>query len=506
MSAKDQNDKLRDGTLPKDPQEASEPFSPDSGVRKAALRVVGANDAASLPDPSDIYAEHALLGCLLWCGANSPDSVTLAKVADLVGASEMFYSRPHGFIFDAMLAIVAKGGAIDVVSVHGELVRARKERAAGGIEYLEKLEASADTVSEQKARTYAGAIRDAFTRRHLIAAARRIEADARSGKMGAVEAAGAAMEATRIAAETVAGESGVTRISQAVAGVYRDLVSGVKAECSSTGLREFDDAMDGGLYPRETSILGAWTSVGKSALAATMALNLVRSDPKAAVMYVTLEMSASQFTRRIISSTARVNSRRIRRRTLNPTEHSQVAAAASEIGKLHVYFVDVMPQTILSIHERATKLRRKLSGDGVSLRLIVIDLVTQVKATQIAQKKGNREQEVAEISRGLRFLANENHCHVLGTAHLSRDGQKRTGKARLPKTYDLRESAMLANDANNVFLLHRDVDEREQFIPNQPAALIIPKQRDGEKAMVLLKVEPEFVQFSDWDGERDGWF
>jgi replicative DNA helicase len=497
MKRKDENDRLLDGTLPQDPEEGTAPIAGAAPVRAATARLM----AKEPPLPSDPHAEAALLAALLWSGVYAPGALTPNSVRDILESSEMFHSAAHRAIWDAIVDVSDKKLSVDQVSVHSSLVRARADAAAGGIAYLDELIASAVATPEAKLRAHAQAIRDTWVRRAMIAAAREIETVARSGETAASDVVMKAQDLVTGISKSASTDSSFVRISNCLADIIKTMGDG-RGFGISTGFRDIDDA-SAGLFRCETTILGARTSVGKSALAVAVAKNVAASSHeghKLAVMYVTLEMPAQAFTARVISSLSEVDAKKLRRHTVAPggEEYARVLRAADLIGRLPIYFVGGQRHSMLSIHGAATKLTAKLQREGISLALIVVDHVGLVRPSA-ASLKSTREQQVAEVSRGLRFLAEQHNCHVMGLAQINRMAELRK-PGSMPQLSDLRESGSLEQDADNVWLLHRDFDEKRRPIPGKPAKLALAKQRNDGQAFVLLKCEPQFVRFSDWDG------
>ena len=189
---------------------------------------------------------------------------------------------------------------------------------------------------------------------------------------------------------------------------------------------------------------------------------------------------------------------KIRRGTLSSDESSRIFAEVEKLYRMPLYFLDKQQQSMMTIYAGATKLAAKLARDGKKLALIVVDHIGLVMPSSNASAKRNREQEVAEASRGLRFLASEFHCHVFGLAQIGRDAAKRKGTDSMPQLHELRESGSLENDADNVLILHREFDAHNMPVPNVPAKLAVAKSRNDKRDFMLLRFEPEFVRFSEW--------
>lgn len=490
MTAKDQNDRLREGTLPEDPSVGAIPVEPNTEVRRAVA------DQSRSQEPHDAQAEASLLGTLLWCGANAPDTVKVTSVSDLVPQPEVFFVPAHVAIYQAMTTVTTDGKPVDVVTVHSELVRQHRQRIAGGIEHLERLVTLAESCSIAKARAYAQAVRDTWLRRRGVAAAERAIETLRGGAVSAAEAIFTAIDLLRPIGEAVSSDAGTVSLKQSVKSVFGALTSEGPAEYLATGIRDLDELLSGGLFPRETSVFAARTSVGKSALCTQIALNIVQHYASIAALYVTLEMPAESFARRLIAARAGVDGRRIRRKTLNEFEMSALARAAMDIANRDLYFAQSQSQTILSIHAMATTKARALALEGKRLGLIVVDHIGLVKSSSPVASRGKRNEEVGENSRGLRFLAEQHGCHVIALAQVNREFEKRKGA--MPLLSEIKDSGAIEEDADNVCILHRKKDDKGMFIVGEPAWLAVAKSRNDALGILQLGFDRAHTRFNDW--------
>lgn len=492
----DDNDRAVDGTLPKDPS------ADTAKVKPAVLHVVKPGERRSIPEPSDPDAEDALLGALLWSGKYQPQMLRVKMVGDILENGIAFYGRGRTEIFDAITACAKDGAEHDPVAVFAQLVRTGNDRRAGGREMLDRLVDNASTVSETQARVYAQSIRETWARRLIISDARRLAEEARNPKASIDALVQQGRDAVAAASLRTASTAMSISLRQSAESLFQLLTKGNNTAIP-TGLRQLDEALNGGLRPGEVSLLAARPSVGKSTLAAQIAEHMTTVDPTCCALYVTLEMKHEMFTARLLSARSGVPMNNMRRMVLTPTQWSQVTAAVAELATKGVYFADSATQTLASIYATASQLSRILAREGKRLGLLVIDHVGLVKPSAEALKKSNREQQVAETSRGQRFIATEIGCHVMGIAHISREGEKDSGN-RMPQPRHLRESGALENDADTVMILHRERDPDTGIMrTDKPAALAIAKARLDETAIMLLGYEPQHARFSSWTNENE---
>lgn len=495
--ARDVNDRLLDGTLPDDPGDETESMPVASQARPSMLRLVEATTPpAQLALPHDLVAEASILSALLWAGTNAPTTLSPAGVRDLLAKSEMFFSKPHATIFDAMITVHAAMAPTSVVAVHSELRKTQREREVGGIDYLEKLVADARPTSEQAIRQSASAVRDAWMRRQVIKVAGALDRAARTGEYQA----GALLEHGHAAISDLGADmqtaSSFVSFATCAADVIRNAGAGTPL-AMSTGLVSLDDVM-GGFFPQEVTILAARTSVGKSALATQLAFAAVDKRPNEAVLYVSLEMPARSFTARVLSGRAHVSLKRLRRQTATLDDLARLKTATAEMKDWRVFFVDSQIQTLMSINTVAKRLGQTLAREGARISMIVIDHIGLIKPSADAAKK-QREQQIAEASRGLKFLSQEHHCHVMGLAQISRESEKQAEKDKMPRLHHIRESGAIEQDAENVLILHRDRDRYGRFPSDKPARLAVAKARNDALGLVWLAFDGDTGRFSPWE-------
>lgn len=490
MKPPDDSDRAQAGTLPADP-------SADT-VKAAPLRVVAPNERRSPDEPCDLAAERALLGALLWAGAHQQDTLRVQSVRDILDSGEPFYNRRAGAAFDAIRAAADEKQEHDPVAVYGQIIK----RGKGGpsLDDLWKLVDDASTVSERQARVYAQSIRDTWARRVVIRDARALIEEARNGTRPSSEILAKAQSVAKAFADSSRSSAGIVSVKESAVALFTELEKPNSA--IPTGLVDLDEALNGGLRPGEVSIVAARTNVGKSLLSMGIANHMASLGRGIGVLYVTLEMQHTSFTARMISASAAVSMGAIRRVCLNPSQWQRVTEATAEAAKKDIFFADNSSQTMSSVYSSALECSRRLARDGKRLGLVVVDHIGLVKPSAEAMKRANREQQVAETSRALRYIAQEVGCHVLGIAQIGRAFEKDGGE-RMPKLHHLRESGSIENDADVVMILHRERDAKTGLFTNdKPPALAIAKGRMDETAVMLLGFDSEHVRFMNWQGQE----
>lgn len=486
MTTQDENDKLRAGTLQADPT-----------ADATRLRVVKLTDKPKTTEPADLAAEDALLGALLWSGTNAPGMLRVRAVLDLLETGEPFYMRKNGDVYDAIVAVAAAGAEHDPVAVNAELVRQQKGTA--GLDFLRGLLNEASTVSERQARVYAESIRDAWARRKVILEAKILIEDAKGTRVATADLVTMAQAVATAAANRSASRSGFVWIKQSAEALFDKLTKG-QNEAFSTGLRDLDQATNGGLRPKETSIVAARTSVGKSLLATQIAEYMVTSRDDVGVLYVVMEMANEAMTARVLAARAGVPLSNLRRMVLNPTQWSGMMSAVVEAAPKRLAFADSRTQTLASVYSMGRACSMALNREGKRLAMVVIDHIGIIKPSAEVLKRGTREQQVAETSRGLAYIASELSCHVMGLVQIHRDAE-RQANTQMPKLHHLRESGAIENDADSILILHRPRDPKSGVFDNsKPPALALAKGRLDDTAIMLLEFQQARARFADYNG------
>ena len=248
-----------------------------------------------------------------------------------------------------------------------------------------------------------------------------------------------------------------------------------------TGLCDLD-AVLGGLQPSDLIILAARPSMGKTAFA----LNIAERCGVPALVF-SLEMSKNQLSDRSLSGRARINLTRLTTGKLYADDWERLNQAAGEISPLPIY-IDDSP----SLHFSEVRRRARIAYKRHGIRLVVIDYLQLMRGDAA---KGNREAEIASISRALKGLAKELCIPVLALSQLNRELEKRSNKR--PQLSDLRESGQIEQDCDVCLFLYRDeVYDKSPENPNRGTAeIIVAKHRNGPIGFAKVAFNPETVIF-----------
>jgi replicative DNA helicase len=233
--------------------------------------------------------------------------------------------------------------------------------------------------------------------------------------------------------------------------------------------------------------------MGKTAFCLNVAQHAAIDEQKKIALF-SLEMSKESLVQRMLTSEARVDSQRLRRGLLRDDEFPMLARAAGILSAAPVWIDDTPGITLLEMRSKA----RRLKADA-GIDLIIVDYLQLMQGPSGAE---NRQQEVSQISRGLKALAKELNVPVIALSQLSRAPEQRTGDHR-PQLSDLRESGAIEQDADLIMFLFRQemyegpVDKDGNSIEGK-AELIVGKQRNGPTGIVNLHFYKHYTRFANW--------
>ena len=438
---------------------------------------------------------------------------------------EDFYDRRHRLIFESICQ-ESEGGGADAPSlvVIDRLRRQGALQTAGGAEYIEQIVA-AQMIPKASIQRSGQIISEQAQLRQLIQAAQDIIQAAQEKEVEVGDKLDAAEQ--RIMKIRDRRDSGQGMID--MVDVMKDITSKMTEGTFGTkrGLVTGFERLDrylGGLQPGHFVVLGARPGMGKTSLALTMAANVARLND-CAVGVFSLEMPAQELVERLLASTAKVNMLDLKRnmptfetdpdRFFKVMERMGDAVAAMDNTIIHV---DDQPGlTLADVRHRTRNLERQVKKiDGQKkLGVIVIDYLQLMRASAGGSKNRSREQEVAEISKGLKGLAKELGITVIALSQLRRQVEQEgavgeDGKSkgdREPRLSDLRESGAIEQDADSVLVLHKpskaDEDDDESIDDASTVKLLVLKNRHGDRGAVMLDFRAQYTLFTPQAVRRD---
>jgi replicative DNA helicase len=429
--------------------------------------------------PSVIEAEESLIGAMLL----SPEAVSIAYETV---QPEDFYRPLHGQIFSAIIALANAGEPVDYVTVQAKL----QERGAVAIELAVLSALQMNTPSAANALHYADLVREKAQQRRLISVAGEIVDDAyvaTEDVVGLIDEAERKINAIGDAGR-VDSVSPLQRLLLSEAdileerGETRGRINGLE-----TGYKSLDLILQG-LQPSSMTIVGARPGTGKTAFALGILIH-VGAVVKRPALFFSLEMSRQELAERILASTARIDSSKLRTGDLSDADWNRAHEAFGYLQSAKVFIDDNPALTVMDVRARARRIRQQ-NGD---LGVVIIDYLQLMSSRGRAE---NRQVEVSDMSRSLKILARELQCPVIALSQLSRKLEERADKR--PMMSDLRESGSLEQDADVVLFLFRP--EQYGEVPNDKKAeaeIIVGKNRNGPTRTAHLTWRGEFARFDN---------
>jgi replicative DNA helicase len=448
--------------------------------------------AAGLKDkvpPHNDEAEQATLGALLL----DEDAVTTA-IQYL--RPDDFYSNANRRVYEAVLNLFNQGRKADIITVTAELRQSGELDAAGGPAYVAAL--TNVVPSSANVDYYAQIVKDGSVRRSLLRISGDVTAQSFDESLESrmiLEEAQQRFFDLSDNRQTFSFKSVKEIIPQAIETIEKlynskDAYTGIPS-----GLEELDN-MTSGFQNSELVIIGARPSIGKTALALTMASNMAINNRKRKIpiAFFTLEMSDMALTQRLISSEARIDSQKIRAGFLKPSDFTKLMEASGRIYEAPFYIVDMPNMKLLDLRAQQ------------KVEIIFIDYLTLIRS------ENNRlepHEQVSEISRSLKSLARELDIPIVALSQLGRPAE-----TNRPNLSDIRASGSIEQDADLVMFLHRerktdkktaDSGSPEHAEPEgMPTELIIAKQRNGPIGTVTIEFLPKYTRFESLAHPRGG--
>ncbi len=452
------------------------------------VNVVPIHEQAGRVPPQAVDVEQSVLGAMLIEREAIPRAIEILP-------ADAFYDGRHQRIYAAMQALFERGNPVDLVTLTEELKRRGDYEQIGGY-YLSEL--TTRVASAANVEYHARIIAEKSLLRKLIGTMTGVVGQAYDPTTDAFDLLdNAEREIFQISESQL--RKGAVPMRDVVRATFEQLhnlhgraggITGVPS-----GFTQLD-ALTGGWQPSDLIIIAARPSMGKTAMSLAMMRNAALHPEKPApVAYFSLEMSAGQLAQRLLTSEARVDAQAARTGRLHDDDWPKLARAAGRLAEAPI-FIDDTPG--LGILELRAKCRRLKAEHNIGL--VIVDYLQLMHGT-VQSKSGNREQEIAQISRSLKGLAKELSVPVIALSQLSRAVETRGGDKR-PQLSDLRESGSIEQDADVVGFIYRaerygiTVDENGNSTEGL-AEIIIGKQRNGPIGHVKLAFVNQFARFEN---------
>ena len=453
--------------------------------RKAASQETSRADR--LP-PHSHEAEQGVLGCILL----APNDCLGQCIEKLKAGPEVFYDLRHQTIYEALIAMYDKRDPIDIIMLQQRLKDRGLLDQIGGIPYLNALQDSVPSAANLT--YYLDIVEEKSLLRKMIhtctdVVGRVYDFDGEVDELlDEVERDILRMSESRSGGTIEPVKSLVNKAIGMVENYFnrQGTLGGL-----ASGFAELDRMTDG-MHGGEMIIIAARPSMGKTSLAMNIAESVVLNQ-KLPVGVFSLEMTAESLVLRMLCSNARVNLRNIREGFMSESDFPKLTSSAGKMSSAPLYIDDSPGLSILQLRTRA---RRMWQQHGI--KLFVIDYLQLLHSTS-RRAQENRQQEIAEISSGIKALAKELKIPIIVLAQLNREMEK--DKSRKPRLSDLRESGSIEQDADLVGLLYKpasdddDAPQTEDSPDGIPVNLLIAKQRNGPTGDVQLTFLKPYTRF-----------
>ena len=442
--------------------------------------------------PQAVELEEAVLGALML------DKDSVIAVQEYI-SPDSFYEPVHRTIYKAIEELSRALKPIDLYTVTEQLKSQGLLKEVGGASFLAQLTQKVGSAAHVE--FHAKIIAQKHVQRELIRSATEIQRQAYDETMDVTDLIGFAEKEIFDVAEGHVKRS-VQDSKSVLAKTLKSIEEAGKNKEAFSGVPSGFVAIDRetlGWQPSDLVILAARPAMGKTAFVLTMARNIT-VDHERPVAVFSLEMSAEQLMKRLIIAESGLDGTAVKSGKLTPDQWRHLESSTKPLGMAPLYIDDT---PALSIYEFRSKARRlKLHNN---IQLIIIDYLQLMTAAESGQNKGNREQEVAQISRTLKAIAKELNVPIIALSQLSRQTELRGGNKR-PQLSDLRESGAIEQDADIVAFIHRPEyygiteDEQGQSTAGM-AEFILAKHRNGSVGTINLRFRKEQARFLDYDAD-----
>ncbi|HEY8666578.1 MAG TPA: replicative DNA helicase [Tepidisphaeraceae bacterium] len=432
--------------------------------------------------PHSIEAEMCLIASMML------DKEMIGQVVQIVDR-DAFFQADHQILFDILVKLYEQNRPIDAIILREELIKRQLLDEIGGVPYLMQI---VNTVpSAAHGQHYAGIVREKALLRQLISASNEILRDAYAPhEQAELVLDKAEKRIFEIAEKKISGA--MVPMEDVLHEVF-EMIENRGQRGLETGFFEMDDMLNG-LQAGEMVIVAARPSMGKTAFAMNL-IEHISADNLMPCAVFSLEMSKQQLAQRMLCSRGNVDAHKLRRGMLSSEEFQKLAVTVGELAKAPIWVDDSPGLTPLELRAKARRL--KLQHD---IKCVMIDYM------QLMDNPGpeSRQQQISEISRGIKSVARELSVPVIALSQLNRQSEGRDGHR--PRMSDLRESGSIEQDADVVMLLHREDYYRmaePDFVPDNIAEVIIAKQRNGPTGTVKLTFLNKSTRFENLSAAAD---
>ena len=448
--------------------------------------------------PHNLEVEQALLGCLFLNPKAQSECFAKMQVGD-------FYSTGHQKIFKAMAENYISNKGVDYVTVAKSLDAKGELEDVGGVEYVADLTNAVPSASNFK--NYMDIIQNDATMRRLIELCQGgidycFKNTNSKEALQYMEKQIFDLSKEKDISELVHISEGINQVIDRMEklSIDKNAFRGIK-----TGFPTLDNYTRG-FHKGDLILLAARPGIGKTSLALNICSNAARIG-NATVAIFSLEMPISQIAQRTMCSVGNITMDNATTGTTNGKVWDTVMQTKEELSNVQIYVDDSSLTTPTQITSKCRRLKLEKGLD-----LVMIDYLQLMKADVVGKKdSGNRQQEVADLTRSLKIAARELDCPIIVLSQLSRDIEKRNDHK--PQLSDLRESGAIEQDADIVMFIDRvneanqEVSEDDEDVPQsddggQNCKLIIAKHRNGSLGAIPLIWRKELTRFEEPERNR----
>lgn len=438
--------------------------------------------------PQAVDLEEAVLGAMLL------EQDAVSNVIDIF-KEEVFYKEAHQKIFAAILSLFSDSKPVDILTVTQELKKQGNLELVGGAYYVSQL--TNRVASAANVEYHARIVLQKFLQRQLIRISSEIIKDCYEDTTDVFDILDRAERELFAVSET-----NLRRSYSTMMDLVREAVENIekakKSEGHLSGVPSGFAGLDritAGWQKADLVVMAARPGMGKTAFVLTMARNIA-VDFKLPIAVFSLEMTGVQLVTRLIASETELEADKLKRGNLEQYEWQQLNARIANLTDAPL-FIDDTPA--LSIFELRAKCRRLKAQHNI--QMVIVDYLQLMTAG--SDNRGNREQEISNISRSMKSLAKELNIPVIALSQLSRAVETRAGSKR-PILSDLRESGAIEQDADMVLFIYRpeyyQINEDEQGRSTEGLAqIIIAKHRNGSLGDVNLRFISKFARFAEYE-------
>lgn len=434
--------------------------------------------------PNSTEAEQGVLGCILLDPPN-----TIGICVEKFVSKEVFYDIRHQTIYETMIELWSDNDPIDLITLYERLKAWNLADQVGGIAYISTLPDQVPSAANLE--YYADIVREKYLLRRMITVCTNTVSrlyDAEGDIDTVLDECERDVLRVNESRVVVAQKSAKDLVKEVIIDIENSYSNRNPVTGISTGFRDFD-RLTGGLQFGEMVIIAARPSVGKTSLAMNIA-DYIAVDSNLPVGVFSLEMTAKSLMRRLVCARARVNSRNITDGFLGERDIPRLTNASSRLAAASIYIDDTGGLSVLQVRAKA---RRWAQQYGI--KVVVIDYLQLMNAIGGKRRYGNRQEEVTDISKGIKNLAKELNIPVVVLAQLNREMERDN---RRPRLSDLRESGSIEQDADVVsFIYKEETDDNEDDDETivMPAIWDIQKNRNGPTGPVRLTFLKYFTRF-----------